>query len=59
MDFWDQFWPQFWASIASGLALATITGLVTFVVRKRIFRALERNLGIIKDKDIPSDQSPQ
>jgi hypothetical protein len=49
MSFWDQFWPQFWGGLASGATLALVTGLITFIVRKRIFRALERNLGIAKE----------
>lgn len=49
MSFWDQFWPQFWGGLASGATLALVTGLITFIARKRIFRALERNLGITKE----------
>lgn len=49
MSFWDQFWPQFWGGLASGATLALVTGLITFIARKRIFRALERNLGIAKE----------
>ncbi len=57
MDFWDQFWPQFWGGIASGLTLAIVTGLVTFIVRKRIFRAVERHLGLLKDT--PKEKLPE
>lgn len=49
MSFWDQFWPQFWGGIASGLVLATLTGVVTFVIRKHIWRVIERHLGLTKD----------
>ncbi len=49
MNFWDQFWPQFWGGLASGATLALVTGLITFIARKRIFRALERSFGIAKE----------
>lgn len=55
MNFWDQFWPQFWGGLASGATLALVTGLITFIARKRIFRALERNLSLTKE--IPTDHS--
>ncbi len=56
MNFWDQFWPQFWGGLASGATLALFTGIITFVIRKRIFRAIERHLGMVKDTQ-PRDQS--
>lgn len=59
MNFWDQFWPQFWGSIASGAVLASVTALVTFLVRKRIFRAMERHLGLIKDTPTHYEASHQ
>lgn len=55
MNFWEQFWPQFWGGLASGALLALTTGIVTFVVRKRIFRAIERHFGITS-KDTTVDQ---
>ncbi len=56
MDFWEQFWPQFWGGIASGVVLASMTALVTFLIRKRIFRAMERHLGLVKDASAHHDE---
>lgn len=57
MNFWEQFWPQFWGGIASGATLALFTGLITFLVRKHIWRSIERHLSMGPDVTKQSDQS--